>query len=433
MDTFKSIKDRFALRPGIVLLMFAACPFVSVVSADANDSLEYLRDIKPILARKCYACHGALKQEASLRLDTVSLMKRGGESGSALKSRNLEESLVWQRVSSEEEFERMPPEGEPLSDRELELVKQWILSGANSPSDEQPQLDPKQHWSFQSLSSIDPPAGEGHPIDRFINRQLNSVGLKPSVPADSTTLIRRLYLDLHGLPPTPDDIEIWSKKVETPTGKRELIDHLLNSPRYGERIAQFWLDLVRYADTHGFEVNTPRPNAWPYRDYVIRAFNEDKPYDQFIKEQLAGDQYGTDEATGFLVAAAVLLPGQIGKDDASKRLARQDSLDEIIVGTSATFLGLTIGCARCHDHKFDPISQEDYYALQAFFAGVDYGDRPVKDEEYQQRLEQAGQLDLQINQLEQQIASAKPQAFIGRTVIIDDEDLDRVSILKQKS
>ncbi len=154
-----------------------------------------------------------------------------------------------------------------------------------------------------------------------------------------------------------------------------------HSPRYGERWAQHWLDVVRYADTHGFEVNTERPNAWPYRDYVIDAFNNDTPYDRFIREQIAGDALGEDAATGFLVTASVLLPGQIGKDEPSKRLARQDSLDEIVMNIGQTFLGLSVGCARCHDHKFDPISQRDYYAMQAFVAGVEYEDRELRTPE----------------------------------------------------
>ncbi len=156
---------------------------------------------------------------------------------------------------------------------------------------------------------------------------------------------------------------------------------MLASPRYGERWAQHWLDVVRYADTHGFEVNTERPHAWPYRDYVIRAFNQDKPYDRFVVEQLAGDAVGEDAATGFLVTASVLLPGQIGADDVSKRLARQDAIDEIVVNIGQTFMGLSIGCARCHDHKFDPISSSDYYAMQAFVAGVEYDDREVASAE----------------------------------------------------
>lgn len=227
------------------------------------------------------------------------------------------------------------------------------------------------HWAFQPIRNPAIPNLGEHPkpspIDRFILNRLEQNGLKHSPPADPVTLIRRAYLDLTGLPPTPSDVAAFEKDK---TSYAELVNQLLDSPRYGERWAQHWLDVVRYADTHGFEVNTPRNNAWPYRDYVIRAFNEDKPYDRFIIDQLAGDSAGQPAGTGFLVAAAVLLPGQIGKDEESKRLARQDSLDEIIVGTCDTFLGITVGCARCHDHKFDPISQKDYYAMQAFFAGV---------------------------------------------------------------
>ncbi|MBI2480212.1 MAG: DUF1553 domain-containing protein [Planctomycetia bacterium] len=215
-----------------------------------------------------------------------------------------------------------------------------------------------------------------------------------------------------GLPPTIEEVNSF-KGDHDPRAWERLVDRMLESPRYGERWAQHWLDVIRYADTHGFEVNTPRDNAWPYRDYVIRAFNEDKPYDQFISEQLAGDTLHADEATGFLVAAAVLLPGQIGKDDESKRLARQDELDEIIQGTGATLLGLTIGCARCHDHKFDPITQRDYYAMQAFFAGVEYGDRTIDDPGREQRLAEAADLATRIGGLEQLKAKKKELEATG--------------------
>ncbi|MEJ7591806.1 MAG: DUF1553 domain-containing protein [Planctomycetaceae bacterium] len=205
---------------------------------------------------------------------------------------------------------------------------------------------------------------------------------------------------------------------------------MLASPRYGERWAQNWLDVIRYADTHGFEVNTPRESAWPYRDYVIQALNEDKPYDQFVREQLAGDIFHADAATGFMVASAVLLPGQIGADDVSKRLARQDALDEIIVGTSGSFLGLTIGCARCHDHKFDPITQQDYYNMQAFFAGVDYGDRPIRDAAASEKTQRAAQLAKNIEELKSRLRQFEPQAFAGRTLIINEDDAARTTALK---
>jgi hypothetical protein len=182
------------------------------------------------------------------------------------------------------------------------------------------------------------------------------------------------------------------------------VEELLASPRYGERWAQHWLDLVRYADTHGFEVNTERPHAWPYRDYVIRAFNQDTPYDQFAREQIIGDLLGEDAATGFLITASALLPGQIGSDEPSKRLARQDALDEIVVNISQTFLGLSVGCARCHNHKFDPISQRDYYSMQAFVAGVEYEDREMRTPEAERLRLQEAQQKAQLAEVDRQLA-----------------------------
>jgi hypothetical protein len=362
---------------------------------DAEET-EYLRDVKPLLARKCYGCHGAIRQEAELRLDTVQWMQHGGDSGPAINREDVGASLLLERVTAEEYAGRMPPEGEPLTEKQVSLLRQWLDSGAKAPADEAPQADPLTHWAFQPLRAENAPPqvrDAKHPVDAFIRKNLTELGISPAPQASALTLIRRMFLDLHGLPPTLDELDDWSRKLElcepsaddadglrlNERAVQELIDYLLASPRYGERHAQSWLDMIRYADTHGFEVNTPRPHAWPYRDYVIQAMNEDKPYDQFIVEQLAGDTIGRPAATGFLVAAAVLLPGQIGKDDESIRLARQDALDEIIVGTSGSFLGLTVGCARCHDHKFDPISQADYYGMQAFFAGVEYGDREIRD------------------------------------------------------
>ena len=289
------------------------------------------------------------------------------------------------------------------------------------------------HWAFQPIRKPVLPRladdATANPIDAFIGSKLAEVGLKPAPPADRITLLRRAYLDLLGLPPTPAQVEEFvAGRLSYPA----LVDQLLGSSHYGERWAQHWLDVVRYADTHGFEVNTPRANAWPYRDYVIRAFNEDKPYDRFAFEQIAGNTVGEDAATGFLVAAAVLLPGQIGRDEESKRLARQDSLDEIIVGTGDTFLGLTIGCARCHDHKFDPITQRDYYAMQAFFAGVSYGDRAVASPQTEMRKLEAKQLEPQIAAIDRQLRGFDTPAFAGRTLLIDDEDPTRTTHLKTK-
>lgn len=425
----------------LAILFLTAVTYLDVTAAAPRlyaADIDYLRDIKPILKSKCFSCHGAIKQEAGLRLDTVSLMRKGGDSGPALSANNQLQSLLLQRVTSKDPDERMPPEGEPFSAEQLERLRSWLAAGAPSPKDEIPRSNPKDHWAFQPLGRVQPPlpvkSRKLHPIDAFIDQRLKGSGLKRSEQADPVTLVRRMFLDLHGLPPTPSEVARWTTAIaQDATATNKLVDELLASPRYGERWAQHWLDIVRYADTHGFEVNTPRANAWPYRDYVINAINQDTPYNEFIRQQLAGDTLGEDAATGFMVAAAALLPGQIGADEPSKRLARQEELDEIIVGTTATFLGLTVGCARCHDHKFDPIPQSDYYAMQAFFAGVTYGDRPLNDAGLQKRLDQAAKLQPRVDELKRQLASYEPLAFTGRTIVIDDEETERVTLLKEKN
>ena len=237
------------------------------------------------------------------------------------------------------------------------------------------------HWSFQPVRRPEPPkvsdpAWPRTAVDPFVLARLEKEGVRPAPPADPATWLRRVTLDLTGLPPSPEAVEAFGRDV-SPGREERVVEALLASPAHGERWAQHWLDVVRYADTHGFEVNTERPSAWPYRDYVIRAVHDDVPYDRFVREQVCGDLMGADAATGFLVTASVLLPGQIGKDEPSIRLARQDALDEVVVNVSQTFLGLSVGCARCHDHKFDPISQADYYGMQAFLAGVEYEEREL--------------------------------------------------------
>jgi len=432
-------------KSGRFALLFFLLTGPGTLSAAESD-VDYVRDIKPILKARCYACHGARKQESNLRLDTATAIRAGGDGGQVVSPAEPADSALIERVQSTDELDRMPPEGDRLTSEQIDALQAWISAGSEGPTDERGEPDPKKHWAFQPLAnptdSAPPDTGDADYVDLLIDAKLHAAGLRRNPPADSKTLVRRLFLDLHGLPPTIDEMATWSKRIsESPDGTRSLnrdaigrlIDYLLASQRYGERWAQHWLDVVRYADTHGFEVNTPRPHAWPYRDYVIRALNEDKPYDQFIVDQLAGDTTGEDAATGFLVAAAVLLPGQIGKDDISKRLARQDSLDEIIVGTTATFVGVTLGCARCHDHKFDPFTQKDYYALQAFFAGVEYGDREVRDAAQKQRAREAEALAPRIAELTEQLRHYEPIAHTLRTLLIDDEDASRVTSLATKN
>ncbi len=237
------------------------------------------------------------------------------------------------------------------------------------------------HWSLQPISRPATPEGI-HPVDYFVGKKLKEKRLQLSPVANREVLLRRVTLDLIGLPPTVKELDDFrTDKRPTPMAFAAVVDRLLASPRYGERWAQHWLDVIRWAETVGFETNTERPAAWHYRDWVIAAFNRDLPYDRFIRDQLAGDVTGADAALGFLVSGPALQPGQIGRDEEAMRSARQDELDEVIRTVSQAMLGLTIGCARCHDHKFDPILQKDYYGMQAVFAGLRYGNRRLRGTE----------------------------------------------------
>ena len=274
------------------------------------------------------------------------------------------------------------------------------------------------HWALQPVAAPVPPATRDalwprNAIDRFVLARLEREGLAPAPEAGRLDWLRRVSFDLVGLPPSPRQIESFLGDPR-PDAHERVVDELLGSPRHGERWAQQWLDVVRYADTHGFEVNTERPNAWPYRDYVIRAFNNDTPYDRFIREQIAGDALGEDAATGFLITASVLLPGQIGADEPSKRLARQDSLDEIVMNLGQTFLGLSVGCARCHDHKFDPITQRDYYAMQAFVAGVEYEERELRTPEAEAMRAEQRRLKARVDAVDRDLARFAPLARPGQ-------------------
>lgn len=351
--------------------------------------VNFARNVQPLLAKHCIGCHGSEKQEGGLRLDIRDWAHRGGESGEpAIQPYAADESHLIQLITRESAEGRMPAEADALSSTEVSLLKTWIDQGADWPDELAGKIEPADspstsHWSFQPVRKAAAPVvdhpfvREGNEIDAFIAEKLIEAGLNPSPEADRRTLIRRLYLDVLGLPPWPEDVQAFVEDASSDAWER-LVDRTLASPHYGERWASHWLDVIRYGDTHGFEVNTPRDNAWPFRDYVVKSLNEDKPYHRFIMEQIAGDQLGADAATGFLVAAPAIMPGQVGKDVASIRQARADELHEMIVSVGSGVLGLTVGCARCHNHKFDPISQRDYYQLQAVFSGVQYADRPLR-------------------------------------------------------
>ncbi len=349
---------------------------ISVLAGNTPAQIDFVQDVRPILQEHCYACHGEKKQKSGLRLDIKSEAFRGGDGwGPSIVAGDPGQSPLLELVQSEQPDTRMPPEGPPLSPQHIATLETWIREGAKWPEDaDTAQLEDKlDHWSFKPRNVTRRHAT----IDEFIDAALTVNGLEQNPPAQPRSLVRRMYLDVTGLPPTPAEVADF---VETPD-VRQLADKLLASPRYGERWAQHWLDVIRWAETVGFETNSERRDAWHYRDWVIDALNQDKPYDQFIFEQIAGDCVGEDAALGFLVAGPANLPGQIGRDEAAMRGARQDELSEVISTVSQAFMGLTVGCARCHDHKFDPISQQDYYSMQALFAGLRYGTRRLRGEQ----------------------------------------------------
>lgn len=347
-----------------------------VVPSNRNDASEkpaavdFNRDVQPILARRCFSCHGPDVAESGLALHARDAAFAEPYSGiPAIVPGDAGASELISRVASEDEYSRMPPEGEPLKAAEIDLLRRWIDDGAPFP----------KHWAFQPIGDPEIPeiekpvasaasAERVHPIDAFLLHKLQSKGLTVNPPADRRTLIRRATFDLTGLPPTEDQIEAFVQNP-SPDAYEQLIDSLLASPHYGERWGRHWLDLVRYAETNSFERDAAKPNAWKYRDYVIRSFNEDKPYDQFVREQLAGDLLPkvTEET---LTATGYYRLGIWDDEPADPLQARYDELDDLITTTGQTFLGLTINCARCHDHKIDPIPQADYYQLLSFFADV---------------------------------------------------------------
>src|ERR1051325_5751459 len=280
------------------------------------------------------------------------------------------------------------------------------------------------HWSLQPISrpKVSPVANPRwkprNPVDNFIFAKLAEAKLSPSPEAPRRTLIRRLYFDLIGLPPSPAEVRAFERDT-APDAYEKIVERLLASPRYGERWARHWLDVVRFAETHGFEMNQPRPNAWPYRDYVIRALNEDKPYDRFMLEQIAGDLFGEEAATGFLVGGAW---DQVKSPDPVLTASqRADELHDMVSTTGSAFLGLTVGCARCHNHKFDPIPQTDYYAIKACLTGVQHGEHKLPSPDLAPREQAADASRRQLATVEARLAQFEPIAFNGRVLLLDAE------------
>ena len=344
---------------------------------------DFEKDIRPVLEARCFDCHGEDKQKNGLRLDTVHGILKGSDSGEPLYLRGSSaDSLIVRMVTSDDPKHMMPPKGERLAPEQVAALRAWIDAGAPLPGEEEvaASLQLKtDHWSFQPVRRPMPRPIPGlqarTEIDLFLLAAMRDKGLTPSGQADRRTLVRRLYLVMHGMPPTPEQTEAFVTD-DRPDAWEQLVKEVLASPRRGERWARHWMDVVRYADTNGFETNRERKTAYHYRDWLIRAFNEDMPYDQFVRAQLAGDVMGADAATGFLVAGAYDIVKS--PDPNLSLMQRQDELADMVNTAGTAFMGLTMGCARCHNHKFDPILQKDYYAMQAVFAGVNHGERPIR-------------------------------------------------------
>ncbi len=355
-----------------ILCVLSSCGVQAYGEADF-----FKAKVEPVLREHCFECHShEKKMKGGLTLDSRSGWEQGGDSGPALTVGKPEESLLIRMVRWADAEHQMPPR-ERLPEDKIRLLEDWVKQGAPDPRvADKKRPTSLDWWSLKPLVAPKLPEGPGepHPVDRFVQARLAERKLTSSPEADKRTLIRRLCLDLHGLPPTPAEVDRFLKDT-APGGYERLVDRLLESPRHGERWARHWLDTIHFAETHGCGHDLPRDNAWPYRDYVIAAFNEDKPWQRFIREQLAADRLFPGEphlipALGFLGAGVF--------DHSAFQTAPTNfdylDRDDIVTQTMGAFTSTTANCARCHAHKFDPISQEDYYALQAVFAGVLEGD-----------------------------------------------------------
>ncbi len=379
----KILGPRFLFRPfKNLFFLVGLCLVGNHLFCEDGISL-WKNEIKPLLENNCWKCHGADKVRAGLILTTREGVLKGGEVGPAVDLENPSASLMLQMVSYKDEDHQMPPIGK-LPQNKIDALENWIQVGLPFPKED--EIEPKNahsyarttevnevtksHWAFKKpvADTIPNLPKHANPIDRFIHAQLSVNKLPYNPQAEDHTLIRRMYYDLIGLPPTPDEVEIYVSD-KRPDKFNRLVDQLLRSPHYGEKWGRHWLDLVRYAETNGYERDGDKPQAWRYRDYVINSFNQNKPYDQFILEQLAGDEIESPSAAA-ITATGFHRLGIWDDEPADRVLARYDYLDDIVRTTTEVFLGMTVGCARCHDHKIDPIPTKDYYSMLAFFANI---------------------------------------------------------------
>ena len=339
----------------------------TLVGQGAEPRVDYLPQIKPILRKRCFACHGALKQQAELRLDTVQLMLQGGDSGPVFAPRAAAESILLERVTATEVDDRMPPEneGEPLSPAQVALLRTWIDQGATGPTNELPETNPRDHWAFQPVVRPEVPVVSNqkwvsNPVDAFLAQQHQQQGLTPQAEAPRIILLRRLSLDLIGIPPTAEEIAAFQND-QSPEWYERTVARLLDNPHHGERWARHWMDVWRYSDWWGLgaQLRSSQKHIWHWRDWIVESLNADTPYTEMVRLMLAADELHPNDldklrASGYLARNYVLFN-------------RNQWMDETIEHVSKGFLGLTMNCAKCHDHKYDPIQQVDFYRMRAFF------------------------------------------------------------------
>lgn len=390
---------KFGIGFGLVSLTFPLFGDTEVAHPDfSKEQVSFFAEqVRPILEENCFRCHGGLDRRGNVKIKSeLQLISRkglvlGGAHGSAIDLENPEKSFLLEMISYKDDDHQMPPDGK-LEPEQLAVLADWVAQGApwspedidrlveldHGNSDGLPTTEINErtlnYWSYKSLTApevpqVDDPEWAANPIDAFIYAQLQENGLTPNPKASPRTLIRRAYYNLNGLPPTPQEVEEFEKECDQTTAWTELVEELLAKPQYGETWGRHWLDLVRYAESNGFERDSEKSHIWRYRDYVIDSFNEDKPYDRFIKEQLAGDEL-EDATIASKIATGFHRLMQWDDEPADRPQHVYDVLDDNIRVTTEVFLGMTMGCARCHDHKGDPISQEDYYSFLGFFHNI---------------------------------------------------------------
>lgn len=353
------------------ILAFTFSLMLTITASAAGQPVDYERDVKPLLRSRCYACHGGLKQESELRLDTGSSILKGGDSGAAVVAGKSAQSLLLERIVSKDDDERMPPEGKPLKATEIQLIKRWIDQGAQSPKDEQPEEDPRKHWAFQKpirpvIPTVKNLKWVNNPIDAFLAKHHETQKLQPAGQAEKHVLLRRLSLDVIGLPPTREELQSFQADNST-DAYEQLVDKLLDRPEYGERWGRHWMDVWRYSDWYGRrkvpDVLNSYGQVWRWRDWIVNSLNEDKGYDRMVMQMLAADEMNPSDdknvvATGFVIRNFYRWNYNIWMKDNVEHTAK-------------AFLGLTLNCCHCHSHKYDPIENEEYFRFRAFFEPIE--------------------------------------------------------------